>query len=676
MALPAVAAAVMRRCVPAAVVLIGSVTPLVTVGPAWSSPTTAPSAGSAAEELTGARTAYGDAVKAVELIGAQRERLAASAQRATLAAERLRADVQREDGGAIRSVVGRFFSGAPSAADRAVESADNAGHLSRLAATSRHALDTAIVKAESTRRAYDEVLAEQARRQAGWSAGDVAEFARSLAQPDERYLVTDREQNARNEAALARWERYLDRLIDADVVPPQAARLTDPTRLPGSLEAVRSRTGEAIAGVAQIENEDGTPLVVLPAETVRAVSTAFGRLGLTTVPAAGTPSTFACGGLVADAWGATDQLAADSMTQWRTLAKVPQSAMQVGDVVILGDRRDGLEESGVYVGDRQVIVADPVTGAASVQSVSRTRLYGVRRVGLPVSHTYDAPPAGRCGLPAETVQAAPDGATGTFALQLPLAAGSYRISAGFGQRGSRWSTVHSGQDFAAPIGTPVSAIADGVVTIEHPSWAGNLVRVDHGGGVETWYGHLSTVNVVPGQQIGKGERIGAVGNEGNSSGPHLHLEVRLDGRAVDAALVLPIPELPRTAHPDGEVPDKALCSAAVGSTHLLACDAAVSFRLMSAAFTAELGTELCITDSYRSHVGRTALTPSKRRLPAAVGTSAHGAGRAVDLCGGVERLDTPEHRWLVKHGTSFGWVSPTWAAAGGSRPEPWHFESS
>jgi hypothetical protein len=88
MALPAVAAAVMRRCVPAAVVLIGSLTPLVGVGPAWSSPTTAPSAGSAAEELTGARTAYGDAVKAVELIGAQRERLAAPSARSSAGSSR------------------------------------------------------------------------------------------------------------------------------------------------------------------------------------------------------------------------------------------------------------------------------------------------------------------------------------------------------------------------------------------------------------------------------------------------------------------------------------------------------------------------------------------------------------------------------------------------------------
>ncbi|MBC7632539.1 M15 family metallopeptidase, partial [Aeromicrobium sp.] len=66
--------------------------------------------------------------------------------------------------------------------------------------------------------------------------------------------------------------------------------------------------------------------------------------------------------------------------------------------------------------------------------------------------------------------------------------------------------------------------------------------------------------------------------------------------------------------------------------------------------------------------------PKKPALTAAPGTSVHGLGRAVDLCGGAERSSTPEHRWLATHGPSYGWIRPTWAADGGSRPEPWHFE--
>lgn len=674
MAMPARTAVVVRRCAPAAALLIGSVGPLIGVGAAWSSPAPASSTVSAAQALTDSRTAYGDAVKAVELVGAQSDRLAAGAQDATERAEHLRRTVQDEDGGTIRSAVGRLFSGDPSPTDRAIESADSAAHLARLAASSERSLDEAILAAESARLAYDGVLAEQARRQAGWSAGDAAEFARSLAQPDERYLVADPEEDDRNRAALARWEKYLDELGDGGVVPPRGDRLEDPDRLPDGLDPLQNRAGRTIAGVAEVKVGQDS-LVVLPAETIRAVSTAFGRLGLAKVPGAGSPLTFACGGLVADAWGGTDRLPADSVTQWRTFAEVPSSEAQVGDVIVLGSRRDGLEESGVYVGDHQVIVADAVTGTASVQPVSRKRLHGVKRVGLPADRTYDAPPGGLCGKAPEPAPEPQGDGAGAFAFQLPLTAESYRISAGFGQSGPQWSSAHSGQDFAAPIGIPVTAAADGVVTVEKRSWAGDLVRIDHGGGVETWYAHLSAVDVVPGQQIAKGQPIGAVGDEGNSTGSHLHLEVRLDGRAVDPALVLRIPEVPRASHPDGAIPSEALCSASAGTPHLLTCEAAASLRVMSAAFTAELGTKLCITDSYRSLDAQNALGPSKRKVAAAAGTSTHGTGRAVDLCGGVERPDTPEHRWVATHGTFYGWISPTWAAVGGSQPEPWHLES-
>lgn len=675
MALPDLPLGAVRRCAVAAVLSFGFVAPVVVTGPAWSTSSSASSASAttAARTLTEARTSYGDAVKAVELIGGQSDRLTTSAKQATKEAERLRAEIQQQDGGGVRSIVGRLFGSGPSPADQAIEAADNAAHQARMADRASRALDKAILLAERARLAYDEVLAEQARRQDHWSAQDAAEFARSLAQPAPDYRVRDRQQDARNRAALKRWERYLDSVGDAGVVPPPADSLSDPARLPDDLDAIRSRGGAVTAGVAELDTDGDDSLVVLPAETVRAVSTAFGRLGLVKVPATGSPSTFACGGLVADAWGATDRLPADAVSQWRSLAKIPESAAQIGDVLVLGNRRDGLEESGIYVGHKQVIVADPLTGTAAVQQVDRKRLYGVKRVGVPAPGADDAPRAGLCGMPAESVPADQQDTENTAVLELPVAADAYRISAKFGQSGSMWASRHTGQDFAAPIGTPVAAVADGVVTVENRDWAGQLVRIDHGGGVESWYAHLSEVDVVSGEQIAKGEQVGAVGNEGNSKGPHLHLEVRLDGRAVDPAMVLAIPEVPRGDHPNGDLPDAALCSASPGTSHLLACDAAVSFRLMSAAYTAELGKPLCITDSYRSLADLSALT---RGQTGSATSTVHGLGRAVDLCGGVERLDTAEHRWIAKHGASFGWVTPTWAAAGGSRPEPWHFESS
>ncbi|MEW5727473.1 MAG: M23 family metallopeptidase [Pseudomonadota bacterium] len=98
---------------------------------------------------------------------------------------------------------------------------------------------------------------------------------------------------------------------------------------------------------------------------------------------------------------------------------------------------------------------------------------------------------------------------------------------------------HSGADIAAPVGAPVRAVADGVVTLAHPDmyFTGMTVLVDHGLGLQTVYAHLSRVDVTEGQRVGKGQEIGAVGASGRATGPHLHwgatwLDVRLDPETV------------------------------------------------------------------------------------------------------------------------------------------------
>ncbi len=111
-----------------------------------------------------------------------------------------------------------------------------------------------------------------------------------------------------------------------------------------------------------------------------------------------------------------------------------------------------------------------------------------------------------------------------------------RISSYFGWRnvsvnGNRY---HGGLDIAAPAGTPVRAARSGVVT--RAGWwgtYGNVVVLDHGDGSETRYAHLSSVAVRVGQALRQGDVLGAVGSTGASTGPHLHFEVRFDGRAVD-----------------------------------------------------------------------------------------------------------------------------------------------
>ncbi|WP_329609786.1 DUF5930 domain-containing protein [Paracoccus benzoatiresistens] len=118
--------------------------------------------------------------------------------------------------------------------------------------------------------------------------------------------------------------------------------------------------------------------------------------------------------------------------------------------------------------------------------------------------------------------------------KLPLAMPvkqSFRYSSGFGRR---WGRAHEGIDMAAPVGTPIHATGDGVVTYAGRQGAyGNLIKIEHELGVETRYGHLSRIRVKVGQRVSQGERIGDMGNTGRSTGPHLHYEVRMKGRAVD-----------------------------------------------------------------------------------------------------------------------------------------------
>ncbi len=99
--------------------------------------------------------------------------------------------------------------------------------------------------------------------------------------------------------------------------------------------------------------------------------------------------------------------------------------------------------------------------------------------------------------------------------------------------------LHEGVDFPAAIGTPVNAAADGmVVTAEtHPEY-GQMIEVDHGGGLTTRYAHLSRILVQTGTLVRRGQAMGAVGSSGRSTGAHLHFEVRLHGMAQNPARFL------------------------------------------------------------------------------------------------------------------------------------------
>ncbi len=110
------------------------------------------------------------------------------------------------------------------------------------------------------------------------------------------------------------------------------------------------------------------------------------------------------------------------------------------------------------------------------------------------------------------------------------------VVSGFGWR---WGRMHEGIDIAAPMGASVWAVAAG--TVIHSGWLGGyglLVVVDHGNGLATAYAHNSSLLVGVGQRVSQGETISLVGSTGNSSGPHVHFEVRANGAAVDPLFYL------------------------------------------------------------------------------------------------------------------------------------------
>ena len=123
----------------------------------------------------------------------------------------------------------------------------------------------------------------------------------------------------------------------------------------------------------------------------------------------------------------------------------------------------------------------------------------------------------------------------------------YRLSASFNQAGNMWSSTHSGQDFAVPSGTKVVAAHGGTVVKAGGNGAGdgpaygNAIVIRHGNGTYSQYAHLSRIGVKVGQVVATGQRIALSGNTGNSSGPHLHFEVRTTanyGSAVDPVAFL------------------------------------------------------------------------------------------------------------------------------------------
>ena len=126
-------------------------------------------------------------------------------------------------------------------------------------------------------------------------------------------------------------------------------------------------------------------------------------------------------------------------------------------------------------------------------------------------------------------------------------------------------------------------------------------------------------------------------------------------------------------YPNGQIPVAVLCPL-WGAPGYLRADAAFAYDRLSHAYAAQFAVPICLTDAYRTYATQVDLYARKPGLAAMPGTSNHGWGTAVDLCGGIQSFATAQHDWMLINAPLYGWFHPGWAEPGGSRPEPWHWE--
>jgi hypothetical protein len=127
-------------------------------------------------------------------------------------------------------------------------------------------------------------------------------------------------------------------------------------------------------------------------------------------------------------------------------------------------------------------------------------------------------------------------------------------------------------------------------------------------------------------------------------------------------------------YPNGQVPAAGLCPLLGDPSQSLRPGAAAAFNAMSLAYQRDTGQLICVTDSYRSYAEQVAVKATRGKWAATPGTSEHGKGLAVDLCGGIQSFGSPAHLWMKQNAPLYGWFHPDWAEPGGALPEPWHWE--
>lgn len=181
----------------------------------------------------------------------------------------------------------------------------------------------------------------------------------------------------------------------------------------------------------------------------------------------------------------------------------------------------------VYTTEYSVNSKEDATNILNEYKVAKVKEYEDQRA----KEKAEAARKARAFSIATTTNVAATGNLNGMALSIPV---NGSISSRFGARGSSRSSAHTGLDISTSAGTGIRAISAGTVT--YAGWKGsygNLVIINHGNGVESYYAHCNALYVGVGQTVDSNTTIAAVGSTGNSTGPHLHLEIRTNGTPVN-----------------------------------------------------------------------------------------------------------------------------------------------
>jgi murein DD-endopeptidase MepM/ murein hydrolase activator NlpD len=234
-------------------------------------------------------------------------------------------------------------------------------------------------------------------------------------------------------------------------------------------------------------------------------------------------------------------------------AAKPVIASDTTDVRIQGAVTDGLYWSLRNAGVSPQVAADylhalstRIDVGSDVAPYDRFDLVLSKNPGQPLEyaalHRVDGPDVEllkwNVGGKAEWFDTDASGAERSAGLMTPVAG---RITSGFGMRFHpilHYARMHAGIDFGAAWGSPIVAAADGTVVVAgYGGGYGRQVQIAHGGGIVTLYGHMSSIAATAGEPVRQGQVIGYVGSSGLSTGPHLHFEVKVNGRPVDPMTV-------------------------------------------------------------------------------------------------------------------------------------------